>query len=72
MLQAYITYFRKHQALETELDNRQYRIDDVVRTGETMVDADHFAADDIKSKVSLRSTLSCILCRYMSSYYNQL
>lgn len=42
---------RKHQNLEAELDNKQNRINDVVKAGEDMVDGDHFASDDIKAKV---------------------
>lgn len=43
---------KKHQALETELEHKQDRIDDVMNAGQAMVDRDHFAADDIKAKVS--------------------
>ncbi|XP_067948494.1 spectrin alpha chain-like isoform X2 [Watersipora subatra] len=41
---------KKHQALETELENRQSRINDVMRAGEAMVDGEHFAAEQIDSK----------------------
>ena len=42
---------RKHQNLESDLDNKQNRIDDVIKAGEEMMDGDHFASDEIKAKV---------------------
>lgn len=52
---------KKQQALETELDNKQDRIDDVMSAGQAMVDREHFAADDIKTKASIDDAVAWLI-----------
>lgn len=49
---------KKHQALQSELDSKQSRINDVIRAGEGMIDREHFASPDIKQKVCLLAASS--------------
>ena len=49
----FVLITRKHQNLESDLDNKQNRIDDVIKAGEEMMDGDHFASDEIKAKVKI-------------------
>ena len=59
---------RKHQNLESDLDNEQNRIDDVIKAGEEMMDGDHFASDEIKAKVKIQ--LRCYYHHAFPCYCN--
>ena len=42
---------QKHQNFDTELQANQARIDDVTKTGQELVDADHYNKDQIRERI---------------------
>ena len=42
---------QKHQNFDTELQANQARIDDVTKTGQELIDADHYAKDQIRERI---------------------
>lgn len=43
---------KKHQAVVAEINNHESRIASVTQTGQQMVDAKHFASEDIKQRLA--------------------